>query len=41
MKDLVDQRLALNLTEVRLMVNAYIDYYNSEGQQWNLKKMIP
>ncbi|WP_370251113.1 MULTISPECIES: IS3 family transposase [unclassified Exiguobacterium] len=41
LKDHIDHRSASGLTEVRSMVDAYIDYYNSERKQWNLKKMTP
>ena len=41
LKDHVEHRSALNLSEVRSMVDSYIAYYNSERKQWNLKKMTP
>ena len=41
LKDHVEHRSALDLSEVRSMVDSYIDYYNSERKQWNLKKMTP
>ena len=28
-------------TEVYTMVNDYIDYYNNDRGQWNLKKLVP
>ena len=41
LKDHVEHRSALDLSEVRSMVDSYIAYYNSERKQWNLKKMTP
>jgi len=41
LKDYVDYKLASDLEEVRAMVDAYIDYYNSERRQWKLQKMTP
>lgn len=41
LKDYVDYKLASDLDEVCAMVDAYIDYYNSERRQWKLQKMTP
>ncbi|ASI37590.1 hypothetical protein A0126_18675 (plasmid) [Exiguobacterium sp. N4-1P] len=41
LKDYVDYQLASDLDEVCAMVDAYIDYYNSERRQWKLQKMTP
>lgn len=39
LKDYVDYKLASDLDEVCAMVDAYIDYYNSERRQWKLQTM--
>lgn len=36
LKNYVDYQLASDLDEVCAMVDAYIDYYNSERKQWKL-----
>lgn len=41
LKDYVDYKLASDLDEVCVMVDAYIDYYNNERRQWKLQKMTP
>jgi len=41
LKDYVDYKLAYDLDEVFAMVDAFIDYYNSERRQWKLQKMTP
>ncbi|MFD9628241.1 IS3 family transposase, partial [Peribacillus muralis] len=32
---------AMNLNELKRMIERYIDYYNTERKQWTLKKMAP
>ena len=41
LKDEVDYKEALNLEELKRMIERYIDYYNTERKQWTLKKMAP
>jgi len=41
LKDEVGYKDAQNLEELKQMIGNYIDYYNSERKQWDLKKMAP
>ncbi|GGG86384.1 hypothetical protein GCM10010918_50720 [Paenibacillus radicis (ex Gao et al. 2016)] len=41
MKDELNYRDCTSLHELRLKVNEYVNYYNSERYQWTLKKMTP
>ncbi|MNN98722.1 hypothetical protein D3C81_2181800 [compost metagenome] len=41
MKDELSYRNCESLKELRLRVNEYVNYYNSERYQWTLKKMTP
>lgn len=41
MKDECDFASCQSYTEVYTMVNDYIDYYNNDRGQWNLKKLAP
>ncbi|WP_085496937.1 IS3 family transposase [Paenibacillus aquistagni] len=41
MKDELNYRDCVSLEELRLKVNEYVNYYNSERYQWTLKKMTP
>ena len=41
MKDELEYKDCQTLQELRLRVNEYIMYYNSERYQWTLKKMTP
>lgn len=41
LKDEIDYKQANNLKELRLMIETYIDYYNTARKQWTLKKMTP
>jgi len=41
LKDEVDYKSCKTFEEVRRMIGEYINYYNNERQQWNLKKMTP
>jgi putative transposase len=40
-KDEVDFRQATSLSELKALVDDYMDYYNGTRKQWNLKKMTP
>lgn len=40
-KDDVDYQECKTFEELKTKTTAYIDYYNNERQQWNLKKMTP
>ncbi|MFL2072746.1 IS3 family transposase [Marinilactibacillus psychrotolerans] len=39
MKDEMNYENCTNLEELRATVSDYIDYYNNERGQWNLKKL--
>lgn len=41
MKDELDFQDCNSLQELRVYINEYISYYNSERYQWTLKKMTP
>ncbi|WP_367997089.1 IS3 family transposase [Paenibacillus sp. CH40] len=41
MKDELEFKDCLSLQELRVRVNEYITYYNTERFQWTLKKMTP
>lgn len=41
MKDELDIQDCDSLHELRVHINEYISYYNSERYQWTLKKMTP
>ncbi|WP_460291196.1 IS3 family transposase, partial [Bacillus cereus] len=41
LKDEVDYKEARNFNELKLMIDEYIEYYNTSRKQWNLKKMTP
>ena len=40
-KDDVDYKTYQTFAELKAAIAAYIEYYNNERQQWNLKKMTP
>ena len=40
-KDEVDYKKCKTFEELRALTAEYIDYYNNERQQWELKKMTP
>lgn len=40
-KDDIDYRNCSTFEELKVTVEKYIDYYNNDRQQWNLKKMTP
>ena len=40
-KDEVDYKDCKTFTELKDMIKQYINYYNNERQQWDLKKMTP
>jgi putative transposase len=40
-KDEVDYQEANNLSELKKMIDEYMEHYNSTRKQWNLKKMTP
>lgn len=41
LKDEMNYENCTNLEELRATVSDYIDYYNNERGQWNLKKLPP
>ena len=41
MKDEIDYKSCSNLDELQFVIDDYIDYYNNERCQWNLKKLTP
>ncbi|WP_143596849.1 IS3 family transposase, partial [Trichococcus palustris] len=41
LKDEIDYKDCENLEDLRAIVDDYIDYYNNERGQWNLKKLPP
>ena len=41
MKDEVDFKACETIEELRICIDEYIEYYNSERYQWTLKKMTP
>ncbi len=41
MKDFMDYKDATSLEELKLIVAEYMNFYNYERYQWNLKKMTP
>lgn len=41
MKDEINYRSCSNLVELQLVIDDYIDYYNNDRCQWNLKKLTP
>ncbi|BCC52439.1 hypothetical protein BCJMU07_1789 [Bacillus cereus] len=38
LKDEVDYKEARNFNELKLMIDEYIEYYNTSRKQWNLKR---
>lgn len=40
-KDDVDHRAALNLNELKILIEEYMEHYNTTRKQWDLKKMTP
>lgn len=41
MKDEIDLKSCQTYEEVSLLVDDYMNYYNQDRYQWNLKKMTP
>lgn len=41
LKDEIEYKDCANLEELRAIIDDYIDYYNNERGQWNLKKLPP
>ena len=41
MKDEIDYKSCSTLSELQLIIDDYIDYYNNDRCQWNLKKLTP
>ncbi|MCE5222133.1 MAG: IS3 family transposase, partial [Clostridium sp.] len=41
MKDEINYKDCLNLTELQSVVDNYMNYYNNHRYQWNLKKLTP
>jgi transposase InsO family protein len=40
-KDEVDYKSCKTFEELHSLINSYIEYYNNERKQWELKKMTP
>ena len=40
-KDDVDHKEALNLIDLKIMIDEYMEHYNTARKQWDLKKMTP
>lgn len=41
MKDEIDLTKCKNFEDVKLIIDDYMDYYNTERYQWNLAKLSP
>ncbi len=41
MKDEINYKSCSTLEELQLIIDDYIDYYNNDSCQWNLKKLTP
>lgn len=41
MKDEIDYKNCTTIEELKMLIDDYIDYYNNERSQWNLKKLTP
>lgn len=41
LKDEVDYKTCKNVSEVKLKIKKYVDYYNNQRPQWGLKKKTP
>jgi len=41
LKDEVEYKSCKNFTEIKDVITNYMDYYNNDRPQWNLKKMTP
>lgn len=41
MKDELEYKDCANIEELRILINEYIHFYNTERYQWTLKKMTP
>lgn len=41
LKDEIDYKASKSFDELKQMIKEYIDYYNNQRQQWELKKMTP
>jgi putative transposase len=41
LKDDVDYKNCKTFEELRLLMEEYVEYYNNERNQWNIKKMTP
>jgi transposase InsO family protein len=41
LKDEIEYKSCKNFTELKNMINEYMNYYNYDRPQWNLKKMTP
>ena len=41
MKDEIDYKSCETIEELKILIDDYMDYYNNERCQWNLKKLTP
>lgn len=41
MKDEIDYKNCTTIEELKILIDDYMDYYNNDRCQWNLKKLIP
>ena len=41
MKDEIDYKSCRTIEELKILIDDYMDYYNNERCQWNLKKLTP
>lgn len=41
MKDEIDYKNCTTIEELKILIDDYIDYYNNDRCQWNLKKLTP
>ena len=41
MKDEIDYKSCRTIEELKILIDDYMDYYNNDRCQWNLKKLTP
>ena len=41
MKDEIDYKSCRTIEELKILIDDYMDYYNNDRYQWNLKKLTP
>ena len=41
MKDEIDYKNCTIIEELKILIDNYIDYYNNDRCQWNLKNLTP